>query len=147
MIIDRILLNDELLNVHSADSIVQSPPFKLIMQCFNELLEKDMTVSMIPFRNISSVIWLENTKKEILGGIVYEIFTDRKEGWITLSFTNPSFRNNGVNTACHNILYKILKDKGMISVGSVVSVKNESRLASAKKVGLEPLYYRMVKKL
>jgi RimJ/RimL family protein N-acetyltransferase len=117
------------------------------MQCFNELLEKDMTVSMIPFRNISSVIWLENTKKEILGGIVYEIFTDRKEGWITLSFTNPSFRNNGVNTACHNILYKILKDKGMISVGSVVSVKNESRLASAKKVGLEPLYYRMVKKL
>jgi GNAT superfamily N-acetyltransferase len=106
-----------------------------------------MATSVIPFRNVSSVIWLEDTEKRILGGIVYEIISDRQEGWIDLSFTDPNFRNMGVNTACHEILYKILKNKGIISVGSTVSVKNTSRLASAKKVGLEPLYYRMFKKL
>jgi RimJ/RimL family protein N-acetyltransferase len=145
--IDTILLNNEKVNVFNANSIVQSPPFKLVLQCFNELLEKDMTMATMPFRNVSSVLWLENFEKRILGGIVYEIVVDRQEGWIFLSFTDPEFRNQGINTACHEVLYKILRDKGMQSVGSTVSVNNVSRLASAKKVGLEPLYYRMFKKL
>ena len=147
MKIDTILLNDKNVNVFNSNMIVQSPPFKLVVQCFNELLEKDMAMCAMPFRNTSSVLWLENSEEEILGGMVYEIISDRQEGWIYLSFTNPKFRNKGVNTVCHEVLFKILRANNAISVGSTVSVNNVSRLASAKKVGLEPLYYRMFKKL
>lgn len=147
MKIDTLTLNNETVAVFNSHAIAQTPPYKLAFQCFNELLENDMAVPAMPFRNTSSVVWIENSKNIVLGGIVYEIIADRQEGWILLSFTNPEFRNLGVNTLCHKVLFKILKGKGMISVGSTVSVNNLSRLASAKKVGLEPLYYRMFKKL
>lgn len=147
MKIDTLVLNGKTVDAFNSHSLAQSPPFKLIVQCFNELLEKDMAMCAMPFRNTSSVLWLEDTEQNILGGIVYEIIADRQEGWIFLSFTSPEFRNQGINTVCHEVLYKILRDKGAMSVGSIVSVNNESRLASAKKVGLEPLYYRMFKKL
>lgn len=147
MKIDTLVLNGKTVDAFNSHMLAQSPPFKLTVQCFNELLEEDMAMCLVPFRNASSVIWLEDTEQNILGGIVYEIITDRQEGWIFLSFTSPKFRNQGINTLCHEVLYKILRDKGIVSVGSTVSVNNKSRLASAKKVGLEPLYYRMFKKL
>ena len=147
MKLDTLILNNESVTVFNSQSLAQTPPYKLAFRCFNELLEDDMAIPAMPFRNTSSVLWIENFEKKVMGGIVYEIIADRQEGWILLSFTDPEFRNKGVNTACHKVLYKILQDKGMLSVGSTVSVKNASRIASAKKVGLEPLYYRMFKKL
>lgn len=146
-LLKQVNRNGKIINVYNSDSIAETPPFKLIFQCYNELLEKNLAIHNVPFKPSSSVVWLENENKEILGGIVYEYYSEKNEGWICISFTDPKFRGKGVNAAAHTELYEILRAKGAVSVGSTVSINNEARLRSAKKVGLEPLYYRMYKKL
>ena len=145
--IKQINKNGKNIFVFDSPVIAETPPYKLIFQCYNELLDKDMTMHNIPFRNNSSVIWIENDKQEVLGGIVYDFIPDRYEGWICLSFTDPKYRGKGINAMMHTELYALLRKKGAVSVGSHVSINNQARLNSAKKVGLEPLYYRMFKKL
>jgi GNAT superfamily N-acetyltransferase len=102
---------------------------------------------MIPFKNHHRVVWLENANGMVLGGICFEYFQDRKEGWIFLSFTDPKFRGQGINQICHTYFERLCKDYGATSIGSTVSVNNASRLKSAKKVGLEPLFYKMFKQI
>ncbi len=129
------------------ESLHDSSALPLILETYSELLRKGFAQFSIPFKNTSKVVWLENNNGVILGGICFDYFQDRREAWIYLSFTAPEFRGQGINEICHFHFEKICKDYGAVSIGSTVAVNNVSRLKSAKKVGLEPAYYKMFKSI
>jgi RimJ/RimL family protein N-acetyltransferase len=83
----------------------------------------------------------------VMGGIVYGLNNITKVGWIIFSFTVSEFRRQGVYTALHNELERILRDAGMTDLASHVHVNNVVRQASCQKVGMQPEFYRMSKRL
>lgn len=129
------------------ETLHDSPALPLILDTYSELLKAGFAQFAIPFRNNSKVVWLQNTDGVVLGGICFDYFQDRREGWIYLSFTDPKFRGQGINQICHTHFEKICKDYGAVSIGSSVAINNTSRLKSAKKVGLEPAFYKMFKSI
>lgn len=144
--IDTIFNNGRQLDVWYSDSIIGCPALPLILSTFSELLKNDHGHFSLGLKNSSLVVWIQY-QDEIMGGICFDYVPERKEGWINLSFTDEKFRGQGINQLCHAYFENISKAKGAISIGSVVAVKNISRLKSALKVGLKPKFYRMFKEI
>lgn len=137
----------EQLVIFFKDSLHDSPALPLILETYSELLKAGFANFSIPFRNNSKVVWLENNKGIVFGGICFDYFQERREGWIYLSFTDKKYRGQGINQICHNYFEQICKDLGATSIGSTVFINNINRLKSAKKVGLEPVSYKMYKSI
>jgi len=145
--LDTMEHHGEKLVILYKESLQDNPALPLILETYSELLKNGHAPFSIPFRNNSKVVWLENDKGIVLGGICFDYFQERREGWIYLSFTDTKFRGQGINQICHTYFEQICKDAGAVSIGSTVSINNINRLKSAKKVGLEPTYYKMFKSI
>lgn len=145
--LDTMEHHGEQLVIFFKDTLNDSPALPLILETYSELLKAGFAQFSIPFKNNSKVVWLENNNSVVLGGICFDYFQERREGWIYLSFTDTRFRGQGINQICHTYFEKICKDAGAVSIGSTVSINNINRLKSAKKVGLEPAYYKMFKSI
>lgn len=147
MLIDTVIKNEKQLKIFLSYGLKGTPVLISILDCYSEILKKELATPGFPFKSSSSVIWIENDSKEVLSGICFDFLPDGKEAWINLSFTNPPYRGQQLNQLCHYYFEEECKKKGIEYVGSIVSVNNTARLNSAKKVGLEPLFYRTIKKL
>lgn len=143
-IIDTIERNNEQLTVWHSDSIIGIPPLELMFETYLEILKSGMALPGMPFRNNSCVVWIENSSGQVMAGQVYEYIVERLEGWITMSFTDSKFRRQGLNRLCHKYLIQMVKNRGGISLGSTISVKNEKMIEAAKKRGSMPEYYRTI---
>ena len=143
-IIDTIEKDDDKLTVWHSDTLIAVPPLELMFECYLEILQSGMALPGMPFRNGSGVIWIENSHSEVMAGQVYEYIEDRKEGWIMLGFTSPMFRGQGLNQISHKYLIKTIKERGGISIGSTIAVKNEQMVKAAIKKGVLLDYYRTI---
>jgi hypothetical protein len=143
-IIDTIEKDNETLTVWHCDTLINAPPLELIVECYLEILRSGLAYPGIPIRNGSNVIWIENSKAEVMAGQVYEYLEERKEGWIMMGFTDKKFRKLGLNQLCHKYLIEKVKQRGGISLGSTISVHNEKMLAAAKQKGLTTEFYRTI---
>jgi hypothetical protein len=144
--IDTIVSDNKQLDVWFNDSLIGCPALPLILSTQSEIMKNGYSTLHLAFRNNSLVVWIQD-QDIVMGGICFEYIAERKESWINLSFTDEQFRGQGINQLCHLYFEKISKDKGALSIGSVVSTENISRLKSALKVGFKPKFYRMSKDL
>lgn len=128
-------------------SIANTPVVAIFLKIYAEIIEKGWSNPTIPFTNRNSVVWAERPDRTVVGGICFEYDALINTGWIVLSFTDPAERGKGINGICHASFERILKKLGANKISSLVHVDNESRLRSAKKVGMEPQFYRMQKKI
>lgn len=144
--IDTIVNNDKQVDVWFNDSLIGCPALPLILSTQSEIMKKGYAPLSISLRNNALVIWIQD-QDIVMGGICFEYIAERKESWINLSFTDEQFRGQGINQLCHTYFEKISKERGALTIGSVVSTENISRLKSALKVGLKPKFYRMSKDL
>jgi len=138
---------DNNLELWHSETIAWTPALTLFLKVYAETIDRGLGLNQIHFKNSNRVVWIQNSEKVVLGGICYEYSPENQMGWIVLSFTDPSYRGQGVNSLCHQAFEDDCKSLGAISIGSTVSVGNESRLKSAAKVGLLPKFYRMYKKI
>ena len=143
-IIDTIEKDGEILTIWHSDTLIGIPPLELMFECYLEILKSGMVLPGIPFRNGNRIIWIENSQCEVITGQVYEYIEDRKEGWIMMGFTGPMFRGCGFYQMCHEYLIKTIKNRGGISIGSIVSVNNESMIKAALKKGITLDHYRTI---
>jgi GNAT superfamily N-acetyltransferase len=121
--------------------------FTMVLDVYSELLKKGWANSDVVFDNKNRIIYAKYPDGTIGGGIVFKYFEDLRTGWILLSFTAPDHRGKGINGLCHEFVENECKRLGAKSISSFVHIDNAPRLAAAKKVGLEPQYYRTYKKL
>ncbi len=135
------------LTLYSSDSIANTPVVSLFLKVYAEIIDKGFANPNIPFNNKCRVVWVERPDGKVAGGICFQHDQEAKLSWIILSFTSPDERGKGINGICHDQVEKVSKFIGATQLCSLVHIQNESRLKSAKKVGFEPQYYRMFKKL
>jgi hypothetical protein len=144
--IDIVINNNKQLDVWFNDSLIGCPALPLLLSTQSEIMKKGYAPFNLALRNNSSIVWIQD-QDIVMGGICFEYIIERKESWINLSFTDEQFRGQGINQLCHTYFENISREKGALSIGSVVSTENISRLKSALKVGLKPKFYRMSKDL
>lgn len=145
--IDIVINNNKQLDVWFNDSLIGCPALPLLLSTLSEIMKKGYTpFNLGPAKNNSSIVWIQD-QDVVMGGICFEYIIERKESWINLSFTDEQFRGQGINQLCHTYFENISREKGALSIGSVVSIENISRIKSALKVGLKPKFYRMYKDL
>jgi RimJ/RimL family protein N-acetyltransferase len=136
----------EELVLYASHKMGQCPAMSLFLKTYAEIIDKGFAYPNITWTNTDRVIWAQKDSK-IVGGISYQYTPDNKMGWIVLSFVDPEQRGRGIYQTMHDVLEKDIIASGGDRISSLVHVDNESRLASAKKVGMVPEFYRMLKKL
>jgi hypothetical protein len=129
------------------ESIANTPVVAIFLKIYAEIIEKGWSNPTMPFGNRNRVVWVERPGGAVVGGICFEYNALINTGWIVLSFTDPVERGKGINGICHASVERILKKLGATKISSLVHVDNESRLRSAKKVGMVPQFYRMSKNI
>lgn len=137
----------EVLDLWHSESLAFTPALPLFLKVYAEIIEKELSLPVMAFKNNNRVVWAENKDKVVVGGICYEFIPESKTGWLVLSFTHPLHRGKGINELCHELYEKDCISLGANNLGSMVDVQNESRIRSAEKVGMFPKFYRMYKKL
>lgn len=83
----------------------------------------------------------------VLGHIVFNHYPKRGTLWIILSAVDEEHRGRGIYTILHKHFEDIAKSKGCWYISSHIHVDNYIRLKSAEKVGMEPFFYFMFKRL
>ena len=117
------------------------------MREYANLIERGWARPYTAHNDKHKIVYACNDSGTVMGGIVYGLNQVTKVGWIVFSFTVPEFQKQGVYTALHSALEQKLRDAGMTDLASHVHVDNAVRQASCKKVGMEPEFYRMNKRL
>jgi len=105
---------------------------------------------MNPFHFITSnhpVIWAENDKGEVMGGVVYEYHKANRQSFFVLIFTDDKFRGRHI----YSLLQKAVEDEtiklGGTSIASMAHKDNIPRLKAGEREGMTAQYLRLYKDL
>jgi GNAT superfamily N-acetyltransferase len=141
------LNNGKIAKIYHTTGVRECPAVPLMLRVYADLIDSGFNLrSSLSFTNSSSMIWIEHYEK-VIGGICFETWGDSKTHWISLSFTDPEWRGQGVNRHCHNKLEELTRDNGFLYIASLVNVNNKARIATCEKLGLVPEFYRMSKRV
>jgi hypothetical protein len=131
----------------TSESLAGSPAVPLFLKVYAEIIESGFAIPHFLFNNNDKIVWAQRLDGTVIGGISYEYQAGRRSGFLILSFTDPKERGKGINELCHIEYENHCKSLGATCLESLVHVENKSRIASAKKVGMLPKYYRMYKSI
>jgi GNAT superfamily N-acetyltransferase len=142
-----VLKNGKTAHLFHSTGIRECPAVPLMLRVYADLIDSGFNIrSSLSFTNTSSMIWAECDGK-VIGGICFEVWGESKTHWISLSFTDPEWRAQGINQHCHTKLEELTRDSGFMYVASLVNVNNKARIATCEKLGLKPEFYRMSKRI
>ena len=124
-----------------------SPAFSSLLKAYAELLDNKLAPAHFDFSNEDFMLWVQYTDGTVLGGMCFEVDADWNAIGLKMGWTEKEYRSMGINTLCHKWLEQEARDRNLKRIISMVHVKNEMRMRSAAKVGLNPLFYLMYKKV
>lgn len=140
----------KVLSVWDSEQIGGTRAFALFLSTYSEIARKGFSTPYAGWDqsngNKIGVIYLyDDENHAVAGGIAYEYRPVQREGWIILSFTEPSYRGRRINQILHQHFEANIRLRGGNKIGSHVHVNNEARLRSALRAGMKFEYYRMSK--
>jgi GNAT superfamily N-acetyltransferase len=138
--------NGKEINVYSG-VVAFSPAFSSLLRAYADLVDSKLAPVHFDFDNEDFMLWVQYTDGTILGGMCFGIDDDWNAISLKMGWTEKEFRSMGINTLCHKWLEEEARQRNLYRIISMVHVKNEMRLRSAAKVGLNPLFYLMYKKV
>jgi GNAT superfamily N-acetyltransferase len=124
-----------------------SPAFSSLLRSYADLVDRKLALLHFDFDSEDFMLWVQYTDGTILGGMCFNIDSEWSAIELKMGWTEKEYRSTGINTLCHKWLEVEAKDRNLNRIISMVHVKNEMRLRSAAKVGLNPLFYLMYKKV
>ena len=124
-----------------------SPAFVSLLRAYADLIDSRLAPLHFDFDNEDCMLWVQYTDGTILGGMCFEVDDDWKAIRLKMGWTEKEYRSMGINTLCHKWLEEEARQRNLKRIISMVHVKNEMRMRSAAKVGLNPLFYLMYKKV
>lgn len=111
-----------------------------------ELLDNNHGSSWPSYNTKTKAVYAEINNK-IVGHIFFNYGDVSKSSFIVLSAVDKDFRNRGIYKLLHHEFEEVSKKLGAHQITSFVHVNNKARLASAKSVDYNPVFYKMTKKL
>jgi GNAT superfamily N-acetyltransferase len=129
--------------------IGMSPIYTFFLRQMANLIDSGFASAMTVWDDTRCGAVYAMSDNTILGHIVYDTANPTAPGalWITLSAVDELHRGRGIYTILHKYFEQTAKEKGYTYVSSYVHVKNLVRKKSAEKVGMNPMFHLMVKKL
>lgn len=124
-----------------------TPNMTFFLSQFLKLIQNGHAHPHMAGNNRSKAVYA-TIDNRIVGQITFDILDDyAKTTWIVLSSVDEEFRGRGIYTMLHKHLETLMLELGSRKLASHVHIDNTVRQASARKVGLKPVYYRMEKDL
>ena len=134
--------------IHVYSGVVSfSPAFSSLLRAYADLVDSKLAPLHYDFLNEDFMLWVQYTDGTILGGMCFGVDDDWGSISLKMGWTEKEYRSMGINTLCHKWLEQEARDRNLDKIMSMVHVKNEMRMRSAAKVGLNPLFYLMYKKV
>lgn len=138
------------INIWFCQQLGGSRCMPLMLRTFAEIMEKGLSREYVTWgegNRYKAVYCTESDDSRVIGGIAFEYFPVRREGWIILSFTDPASRGRRINQVLHKYFENTVQQMGGTKIGSHVSINNSARLRAAERVGFKPAFFRMEKEL
>ncbi len=133
--------------IRHLDEISDSKVVSFFLKNLAILIDNGFSLQLIAGTNRHHAVFAE-INGEIVGHIVYEYLEHPvKTAWITLSAIDDNYKRRGLYTLLHKHFEQTIRAAGAKKIASSVHVNNVARHASCKKVGMQPIYYRMEKEL
>jgi hypothetical protein len=135
--------------VYQSKKLGWSPAYVFFLKQYVELIENGHGFPHTTWDDDRCSIVYAKIQGQIVGIIAYDpAHPEYKESlWITLSAVDTVCRQQGIYKILHNYLEKIALELEKLMIASQVHINNIPRLASAKSVGMKPVYYIIGKKI
>jgi hypothetical protein len=111
-----------------------------------EVIERNQA-STWPSYNFKSQAVYAEIDGQIVGIVIFNYSSEKKQVYIVLSAVDPAFRKKGLYKIMQTEVAKIGKAMGAIEVTSFIHTNNQITLAASKSCTFEPTYYKMIRKL
>lgn len=137
------------INIFYTDAIAMTPVYVFFLKQMAKLMENGLTFPVTSWVDqYLGAVYAEADGK-IIGHIAYstENVPSKKMLWIMLSATDDDCRGRGIYTILHRYFEDVAREKGCIAIASHIHKNNKIRLASAEKVGLNPMMHYVAKKI
>jgi GNAT superfamily N-acetyltransferase len=135
--------------IKKTDSIAMTPVYIFFLKQMTKLMEDGLAFPVTSWVDHHlGAVYAESDEK-IIGHIVYsnEFVHSKKMLWIILSATDEESRGKGIYSILHKHFENIAKEKECTIIASHIHKNNKTRLMSAEKVGMKPIFYYMAKKI
>jgi GNAT superfamily N-acetyltransferase len=135
------------LDIWFSDLIASTPAMAPFLRQYAALIEQGFASPYVAWGEVNKlhIVYATNSEDLVVGGIAFEYRPIAKEGWLTLSFTEPEFRGRRINGLLHEYFEEIVARRGGKQIASFVHIDNTSRMKAAERVNFVPQYHRMVK--
>lgn len=128
-------------------NIGDSPIVPFFLRNYSELIDNGHALPFIMGTNSSKAVYAE-VDGELAGHIIFEYQQDvLKTAWIIFSCVEAKYRQRGIYALMHKHFESVVAANGSKKIASHVHVTNTARQESCKSVGMQPVFYRMEKKL
>jgi len=136
--------------VFNSTTLAMSPFYTFFLRQMANLIDNGFGYPITSWQDSDcGGVYAVDKDDKILGHIVYskELLEKSNMLWITLSAVDEDCRGRGIYTILHGYFEQVAKDMGCWAISSHVHKNNKVRLASAEKVGMNPIFQYMAKKL
>lgn len=111
-----------------------------------EVIENNQA-STWPSYNFKSQAVYAEIDGRVVGSVIFNYGSEKKQIYIVLSAVDPAFRRKGLYKIMQTEVARIGKSMGAVEVTSFIHTSNETTLAASKSCTFEPTYYKMIRKL
>jgi GNAT superfamily N-acetyltransferase len=133
--------------IKQIDKITYRPLYSFFLRQQAELIESGLSYPRTSWNDNSCGAIFAEEEGKIIGHIVYDTEKQPDALWITLSAVESSCRGRGIYHLMHKHFEVLAKEKGCWYIASHVHINNSTRLKSAEKEGMKPIFYFMAKKI
>ena len=106
-------------------------------------IEKGFAYNYMIASNMSKVIYA-TIGGEVAGFIIFDYQNDiPKTLWINFGAVVDKYKNRGIYSILHRHLEKSAKANGSKKIHSFVHINNTAMLEASKKIGKQPVFYRV----
>jgi predicted GNAT family acetyltransferase len=148
-------VNGETLEIYFSNQLRGTPAMIELLKANVELLEHNHAgIASIVIRDDDRVVWAQTTEGNIRSSIAYATSTDAYNNtiggsvMITLTYTDPNFRDKGLRTLLQPYIEQVILNEGCNLILSYVHVNNASPNAVVQKQGFikhSTIYYKRLK--
>jgi len=137
------------IKIFSSENLFVAPVLSLMLRTYAELLDNNKIPVQCDWKSLDKYrfIWAEDLDKNILGGVMYYLDFKKDWGHVYISFTNPNFRNRGINNICWNQFRDVAKAAGLTYTVGVVHPKNVEQLITSRRGGRKLVCRALIKKI
>jgi GNAT superfamily N-acetyltransferase len=135
------------INIRQIDKITYTPLYTFFLRQQAELIESGLSYPQTSWNDETCGAIFAEENGQIVGHIVYDIEKQPGALWITLSAVESSYRGRGIYHLMHKHFENLAREKNCWYIASHVHIKNSTRLKSAEKEGMKPIFYFIAKKI